>query len=114
MITIYCIEDINDLRYVGQTRNKLSIRLSKHRSVKYNAKNCSSKKLHLEVCADFISIQRERYWINKLNSVNDKKLNGMDKDTINAKRREYYHNNKDLINSKLREERRLKKLKPLD
>ena len=38
----------------------------------------------------------------------------MDKDTINAKRREYYHNNKDLINSKLREERRLKKLKPLD
>jgi len=29
---IYCIEDINDLKYVGSTKEILSTRLSKHRT----------------------------------------------------------------------------------
>ena len=41
---IYCIEDINDLKYVGKTKRKLSKRLSGHKDLNTR---CSSKKLNL-------------------------------------------------------------------
>ena len=33
-VKIYLIEDINDLKYVGSTTQKLNIRLSEHKSHK--------------------------------------------------------------------------------
>ena len=83
MIKIYCIEDINDLKYVGSTCQKLSARFSHHKS----KKNCSSTKMNLynsiiyllEECDEENRKERERYWINKLDTVNIKKLNAPDK-----------------------------------
>ena len=84
--TIYCIEDINDLKYVGSTTCELRFRLSGHkRDAKVN-KGCSSSKLNLynciiyplEVCERPLSKERERYWIDRLDSVNVYKLNGRD------------------------------------
>ena len=85
MIKIYCIEDINDLKYVGATTQKIERRFQKHQSNKRNSEgNCSSNKLHLEhsiiylleECEESERHEREKYWINKLNSVNTEKLNG--------------------------------------
>ena len=81
---IYCIEDINDLKYVGKTKQRLSKRFSKHRCEHYQLQNCSSCLLNLEYaiiyileeCEEDLSVERERYWINKLNTVNERKLNG--------------------------------------
>ena len=86
MIKIYCIEDINDLKYVGKTKQKLYQRLSEHKSDKYGNKNrmtSSSYKLNLEYCIIYtleeceedLSREREKYWINKLDCVNERKLN---------------------------------------
>ena len=84
MVTIYCIEDINDLKYVGSTTQKLSKRLSKHRCEHYIKQDCSSRYLNLDYCIiyeledceeDFRK-EREKYWINYLDTVNERKLNG--------------------------------------
>ena len=83
MITIYCIEDINGLKYVGSTKNKLNLRLNSHRYEKNNGYNCSSNKLNLdnckiyslETCNESNRKERERYWINHTNCVNTCKLN---------------------------------------
>ena len=89
MVKIYCIEDINDLKYVGSTKQKLYNRLSSHRQRKKgNRNNCSSKHLNLEYCVIYTleeceasqSKERERYWINKLDCVNHYKLNGRKRD----------------------------------
>ena len=78
---IYCIEDINDMVYVGKTNVKLNIRLSQHQYDKKNNRNgMSSSKLNLynciiyllEECDDDISYDRETYYMNKLNSVNNR------------------------------------------
>ena len=80
---IYCIEDINGLKYVGKTNDKnksLCKRMWRHR----NGNNCSSKKLDLnncevkilEECDKINSKERERYWINNIDCVNECKLNG--------------------------------------
>jgi len=88
MVKIYCIEDINDLKYVGATKQKLIRRFSKHKSnKKLGEGNCSSNKLNLEYsiiyeleeCSEEDRHDRERYWINHLNSVNTERLNGVDK-----------------------------------
>jgi hypothetical protein len=101
MVFIYCIEDINDLKYVGKTNQKLNDRFTQH---KYSHKrgNCSSGKLNLynsiiyilEECLEELSVERERYWINKIDCVNQRKLNG-----------------EDLQRSKLRRQKRNKLLK---
>jgi hypothetical protein len=79
MVKIYCIEDINDLKYVGKTTQKLRARFNSHLSRKYNkSPNYSSRFLHLEhsiiylleECEKEVSKEREQYWINKLQSVN--------------------------------------------
>jgi len=83
MVSIYLIEDINDLKYVGSTTMKLNVRLSLHRHDKKRGKYCSSSKLNLDNCI-IIELERcnkedkkerERYWINKIDCVNQIKLN---------------------------------------
>ena len=119
---IYCIEDINDLKYVGKTKQKLNDRLTGHRNDQYrNHGKCSSMKLHLEhsiiylleECEEDLSKDRERYWINKLNTVNIKKLNGEDKEkrreTKLKSQKKYREKNREVLNKKERERYKLKK-----
>jgi hypothetical protein len=91
MYTIYCIEDINDLKYVGSTKQTLKIRLNKHQNnkkVNREVGNCSSEKLDLdnckiyslEICNESNRKERERYWINKIDCVNQLKLNYVKKE----------------------------------
>jgi hypothetical protein len=83
MVTIYCIEDINDLKYVGSTKKKLCDRFGGHRSDKKRNNYCSSSKLNLdyciiyslETCNESERSEREKYWINKIDCVNDVKIN---------------------------------------
>ena len=92
MVKIYCIEDINDLKYVGSTIMKLNLRLSSHKS----NKDCSSRKLNLynsiiytlEECDEDIRKEREQYWINKIDCVNLYKTEKFNKN-------EWLENNKD-------------------
>jgi len=98
MYKIYCIEDINDLKYVGITNQKLNIRLSKHRYDKKKTNICSSQKLNLDNCIIYLlektnDSKREQYWINYIDCVNDLKLN-FDRRQYN---KQYYQNNKDEI-----------------
>lgn len=113
MVKIYCIEDINDLKYVGSTKQTLQKRFQTHK----DNKPCSSSKLNLynaiiyvlEECSDEDRKERERYWINKLDTVNELKLNFNQKEYIkdyckkwekqnrekrNRQKRERYHANK--------------------
>ena len=83
MATIYCIEDINDLKYVGSTNQKLNDRLYGHRSAKKKNDSITSSKLNLynciiyplETCSESDRFEREKYWINKIDCVNERKLN---------------------------------------
>ena len=101
MVTIYCIEDINDLKYVGSTKLKLSIRLSSHRC----SKNCSSSKLNLhnciiyslETCNESNRKERERYWINHIDCVNEYKLNSMTTEYTKQYYKQWCDNNKEQI-----------------
>tara|TARA_R110001632_G_C11164917_1_gene398985 strand:+ start:100 stop:429 length:330 start_codon:yes stop_codon:yes gene_type:complete len=80
MVKIYCIEDINDLQYVGSTTRLLRQRLAEHRYNKKRGKNvqASSTKLNLEYCIIYLleecseedRYEKEKYWIDKLVSVN--------------------------------------------
>jgi len=80
MINIYCIEDINGLKYVGSTKESLRRRLSRHTWRKYNEKkyNCSSDKLDLnnsniyllEECEEDKRNEREQYHIRNVDCVN--------------------------------------------
>jgi len=83
MVSIYCIEDINDLKYIGSTTQKLFRRLQTHKKDKRRGHPCSSSKLHLEHsimyelerCPENERKERERYWINNTDCVNTYKLN---------------------------------------
>jgi len=79
MVTIYCIEDINDLKYVGSTKSSLGNRLSQHRWEQNNSYGkCSSCKLNLynciiyslETCNESERKDREKYWIHTMVCVN--------------------------------------------
>ena len=81
MMKIYCIEDINGKKYVGQTTQYyLCNRLSGHRQVKKNRYGeISSCELDLDNCKIYILEEsdekgREQYWINKIDCVNHYKL----------------------------------------
>ena len=95
MVTIYCIEDINDLKYVGSTKQKLKTRLKRHLYCKRTTKDCSSSKLDLdnckiyslETCNESQRKERESYWINHIDCVNEIKLN-RDRKIINQDNRE--------------------------
>ena len=79
---IYLITDCDNKKYVGKTIQTLKERLSKHKYDK-KTKKCSSRLLNLddckiellEKCDNANSNERERYWINKIDSVNILKLN---------------------------------------
>lgn len=102
MVSIYCIEDINDLKYIGSTKQKLSKRFSAHKSRKKNDQYCSSSKLDLDNCKIFElercdeedRKERERYWINNIHCVNELKLNFDLKEY--CKHNKEYHENKKL------------------
>lgn len=113
-VAIYCIEDINGLKYIGSTTQELYNRMACHRYEKKNNKYCSSCKLDLynckyyvlEKCQESNRKKREKYWINNTNCVNYMKLN-FERDKWNRKnylilRKDYnntwggdrrYHNN---------------------
>jgi len=83
MYKIYLIKDINHLEYVGKTKLSLKERLRLHRNDRNRGVYCSSQKLDLDNC--FIELieqcdksqskQREKYWINYIDCVNDVKFN---------------------------------------
>jgi len=118
MAVIYAIEDINDKIYIGSTKQKLNRRLVGHRRDKRNNVYVSSSKLNLdyciiyelEKCEEKDRKEREEYWINKLESVNDYKLN-FDKTEYmkeyRKRKKEYqkerYHKNKEEIKRKNKE-----------
>ena len=119
IVYIYLIEDINDLKYVGSTIQKIQDRLQGHKDDKYRNRNYSSSKLNLDYCiikvleetTEDLRKEKERYYINNIDCVNINKLN-YDK---SAGDREYYKNNprtqeqKDRANFLRRERRKLKK-----
>ena len=82
MATIYCIEDINDLKYVGSTTMTLRARLSGHRMDKKLMKGCSSEKLNLSYCIIYElercnkqnRYQCEKYWIDNTDCINKNKM----------------------------------------
>ncbi len=84
---IYKLTDINGLVYVGKTKN-VDERLHTHKAKNWNT--TSSRKLDfngikievMEECPEDISFERERYWINKFDSVNINKLNYNDLDSV--------------------------------
>ena len=119
MVSIYCIEDINDLKYVGSTIQKLNRRFLSHKYGKENNKGCSSQKLNLynciiyelEKCNESNRKERERYWINHIDCVNQRKLNYEEnkkeydkkynkewRKNNKEKMKEYWKKNKDEIN----------------
>ena len=110
MVSIYCIEDINDLKYVGSTKVTLNQRLYNHRSNKNRNNYCSSSKLNLynciiyqlEKCEEKDRLERERYWINKIDCVNKNKLNSFDKEKIKEYQGLYREKNREILNEKHR------------
>ena len=112
MIRIYCLEDINDNKYIGSTSKPLNIRLSQHK----NNTNSSSSKLNLynsfiytiEICEEKNRYEKEQYWIDNSDCVNiknavfDKKkwykeYRENNKIQIQERKKECYKNNKQQI-----------------
>ena len=97
MVIIYCIEDINDLKYVGSTTQKLYKRYSGHKSNKSRGQYCSSSKLNLENSIIYVleecdlnnRSEREKYWINEIDCVNDVKINSDDPENIKKRKEKY-------------------------
>jgi len=98
MVTIYCIEDINNLKYVGSTTIKLSHRYVIHKYDKKHDNPCSSKLLdlenskiyELEKCEESNRRERESHWINKFDTVNAFRLIYDNKKFV----KQYYQDNK--------------------
>ncbi len=117
MVLIYCIEDINGLKYVGSTKRNMYVRFREHYSQKkMNTSHCTSKKLdllnceiyELEWCDDSNRKEREKHWINKLDCVNELKYNYDEKEYNKSDRRKEVHRkhrnkNKDRNKKKLQE-----------
>jgi len=110
MVYIYCIKDINSLKYVGSTKQSLLIRLSGHKADKKRNKIMSSSKLdlenceikELEICDENNRKVREQYWIDKIDCVNRyrtihnsytyfKEYRNKNKDKINKYRKDLYN-----------------------
>jgi len=109
-VTIYLIEDINDLRYVGSTSQKyLNSRFSQHKYHQRIGHTCSSSKLNLynstivelEICSESERPERERHWVKKLGCVNEKLQESLEvienrnKERARIKSAAYYDKNKD-------------------
>jgi len=82
MVSIYLIEDCNGLKYVGSTKQSLNARFNSHKYAKKINKPYSSNKLNLEdcniteleCCNDENRKEREQYWIDKIDCINENKL----------------------------------------
>jgi hypothetical protein len=113
MVKIYCIEDINGLKYVGSTIQPLNVRLNHHKC--HNA--CMSRELNLddckiytlEECQEEQRKEREQYWINHTECVNkfkafrdkkeyEKEYYKENKDYLNQRKKEYYNETKYQLN----------------
>jgi|TARA_R110000796_G_scaffold25655_2_gene72130 hypothetical protein len=118
--TIYLIEDINDLRYVGSTGEKrFEDRLSTHRRDKKDGRhNCTSSKLNLYNCSiTALKVVKnnknerdkwESHYINNVypECVNFYRFPKVQTEAVKArKRKEYYHNNRDKFTKYSREYR---------
>ena len=89
MAKIYCIQDSNNLKYVGATIRTLEQRFAEH---KYKGKReeytCSSRKLDLEFatiilleeCSKENCSEREQYYIDTIDCVNLQRANGAGRD----------------------------------
>ncbi len=120
MVSIYLIEDINDLKYIGSTTQKLNQRLTEHKHDKKRGNYCSSCELNLYNCI-IIELEqcdlehrkeRERYYINEIDCVNQLKLNFNQKEwreNNKEKQKEWRENNKDKQKEYLNEYRRRKR-----
>ena len=102
MYKIYLLRDINDLEYIGKTKQSLKERLRHHRKDRYTGNYVSSQKLNLdhcemillEECDESIASEREQYWmeqypnrVNKQNAICNKK----------EWSKQYYIDNKDKV-----------------
>tara|TARA_Y100001963_G_C6720432_1_gene418891 strand:+ start:505 stop:1032 length:528 start_codon:yes stop_codon:yes gene_type:complete len=117
---IYCIIDINGLKYVGKTYKTLKERLKGHKADKKLNKGCSSEKLDLYNCQMILLCEceeheakyREQYFkdnikcVNKYNPVYNeihyhrkyrKKWLIKNKDHRKQYEKEWYENNKEKI-----------------
>ena len=122
MVTIYCIEDCNSLKYVGSTKQTLKQRLIEHRSHKRTNKTCSSRNLDLdnckiyslETCNQCDRSKKEKYWINQIECVNehklicdskehDKKYYQKNKIIMKERMLKYYKNNKEILKQRRKE-----------
>ncbi len=103
MIKIYCIEDINDIKYIGSTKQELYRRFADHKK----RNECSSRELNLynaiiytlEECSEEDRIEREQYYIDTIDCVNKN-------NTIHKKKeynREYMRNFREKNRDKVRE-----------
>ena len=79
MYKIYCIEDINGLKYIGITKQILNQRFHNHKADRNRKSHSNSIKLDLDNSKIYIieddvkeenKEEREQYWIDKTNCVN--------------------------------------------
>ena len=108
MVKIYCIEDCNNVKYVGSTKETLNKRLGRHkRNKRANRPHCSCSELQLdnckiyciEECSDENRKKREKYWILNTDCVNtyipdfDKKKWSSSEKNKSHKRNVYHYRN---------------------
>jgi hypothetical protein len=123
-VKIYCIEDINDIKYIGSTTQNLINRLTHHRFKKRNDEHITSKKLNLynciiyelEICDECDRDDRERYWIENTECVNKNKPGGQSEEKLKEKKKIYDDKNKEKkreydIQYRLKNKERLKRQK---
>jgi predicted GIY-YIG superfamily endonuclease len=75
---IYCIEDINDKKYIGSTARDINVRLIEHRYKYRNQLGTTSQNLNLYNCIIYVveecdpseRLEREKYWIRNTDCVN--------------------------------------------
>ena len=114
MYRVYCIEDINDLKYVGITKQTLAKRMYGHIHKQHINKTCSSNKLILENSiiyelesniSEEDKFEREKYWLNKIDCVNIKKNNYYDNKEEYHKNymKEYYKKNRQKVRNQQKE-----------
>ncbi len=103
MIKIYKIVSPNtDLVYVGKTELRLCDRMKVHKWTAKNTRNCSSKVIFdcgetsIELIEETDDVKRERFWISKLNSCNERKLD-YPKNGRPEYKAEWYKENKEEI-----------------
>ncbi len=114
MVLIYCIEDINGLKYVGSTKRNMYVRFREHYSQKkMNTSHCTSKKLdllnceiyELEWCDDSNRKEREKHWINKLDCVNELKYNYDEKEYNKSDRRKEVYRKRNKLNKRIEQQK---------